>query len=203
MNGVGGRRGRKRRRAAERALEASLCGAPLRRVGKGALHHDTSGRRLGSIILWLPRGFFDAVTDPPLGYCERRRRAKLRRRARDRDVARILAEHENIPQRRGTERLFGEPLTGIGGIHGSRGHGARFEAAWYAFNGGVCVDGPWPPAAWWSTPEGRRRWTEENRVHKRARRAACDCMRKLGTSGSPAVQAAAETFVRIMAEDAS
>lgn len=77
---------------------------------------------------------------PFLGYRERRRRAKLRRRARDRAiaVARGMLRHRVDPWRRACEL-------------------DRVRA------GRVAVP-------WWATPDGRARWTEDDRARKRARR---------------------------------
>jgi len=74
-------------------------------------------------------------------YRERRRRAKLRRRARDRDLA------DNLWTR--TE---------------ARCPALRHDLEFAGRMLGCC-----PP--WWSTAEGRRAWLEADRERKRARRA--------------------------------
>lgn len=75
-----------------------------------------------------------------LGYRERRRQAKLRRRARNRTIAigRKCRRHYVDPWWRAVEL-----------------DRARFGHE---------------PVPWWSTPEGRAKWTEDDRAMKRARR---------------------------------
>lgn len=71
--GVGGRRGRARRRATMRKF------AQWFDPGLGEMSREHTVAEL------VAGGFLDP-NPPPLGYRERRRRAKLRRRARDREV---------------------------------------------------------------------------------------------------------------------
>lgn len=126
--GVGGRRGRAKRTNGVAAIENLFRAMDQDPVWRAVF--DECDRR-------------DPRMRKPLGYRERKRRADLRRRARDRDVAnhnagldqwvgRWVARHPDERGRLG--RVLGSP--------------------------------------WWSTPEGRRRWTEADRARKRARRGA-------------------------------
>jgi len=90
-----------------------------------------------------------------VGYRERRRRAKLRRRARDREVARILAPALDC----------GKQLRALA---------RRGESRW------IASETIWPEDRWWSTAEGRRRWTEDDRKKKRAMRILVRSARRFG-----------------------
>lgn len=75
-------------------------------------------------------------------YRERRRLAKLRRRARDRDVRARLAM--------------------VGVQECGRGPGARTALVEWEYLHG------WPGSWWWATAEGRRAWLEADRTVKLA-----------------------------------
>lgn len=138
VRGVGGRRGRVRRRAAERALwlwNESGGGGLQRKAERLIAAHD----------------------DGSLGKRERKRRADLRRRARDRTIAaaRGMQRHHVDPWRRACEldRVRSWQLA--------------------------------PP--WWSTPEGRARWLARDRARKLARRNPAAALEAFATAcGYPA-----------------
>lgn len=128
--GVGGRRGRQ-----EKRRTTSRFGRKLR---ERWAHADPKWH---AFMAETARRYPKKV---PIGYRERRRRAKLRRRARDRDVSRSWVEHRHLARC----PLIRAMMLGLCRIFHTRA------------------------APWWSTPKGRRGWMREDFVAKRARRRA-------------------------------
>lgn len=88
--GVGGRRGRARDRASDLAIDRWLAAdMAVSYLPRHALRYLAREASAGDLRPWLPDDM--PVLAVPPGYRERRRLAKLRRRARDRDVARTLS----------------------------------------------------------------------------------------------------------------
>lgn len=149
--GVGGRRGDERKRARIR-----------RKRGRGGWPREMpSLRRSEALVITIGIVLASRVAlgrpPVPLGYRERRRRAKLRRRALDRTIAaaRGMQRHHVDPWRRACEldRVRSWQLA--------------------------------PP--WWSTPEGRARWLARDRARKLARRNPAAALEAFATAcGYPA-----------------
>lgn len=147
MVGRGGRRRRERHRAAIARVRLGLVGddsqtmTVLRRIrglAKVSLIHR---QKLGTLIREVPAGRHLWS----VGRVERRRVQKLRRRARDRDVARLIADDSPSEEAYRVRR------------HEARGRWREY------------VGSTWD---WWSTTKGRASWRERDCQEKLSDRAA-------------------------------
>jgi hypothetical protein len=156
--GVGGRRGR--------ALHEPI---PLRVKLSEPLNESAHPRGIDPADAHVVHPSRTRAKYAPLGYRERRRLAKLRRRARDRDVFRLAFEMRRFFREEHDEdheycyAACGHPLS-----NAEVRLRVECNAKWYEIGSG---DGQWADRLWWTTTDGRRRWLEEDRQQKRERRA--------------------------------